>query len=213
VRHRASLVPVTGDIPDDPAVAAVLDSLWAPHAAKYDEVLATATADFANRGDDLPQNALYADLVRAELGVELAFEGTGGVHWPLVAGPVTRGSLVDLDQDAFTVLTFRARGAELRRLLERVRPVPSGLRYRLFLGRLEEVAVGGAPVDDARLYSCAASSYLADRLAGLDLLERLDTGRGWAGLVHAGLRRAGTVTPVYDARRVVVDTLPPARRD
>jgi 5'-nucleotidase len=206
-RHQARLVPVTSESPEDPAVAAVLDSLWAPHAARYDEVLAAATADFGSRDDDLPQNSLCADALRAECGVELGFEGTGGMHWPIVAGPVTRAAFVDLDVRPYTVVTFRLRGSEIRRLIERQQPVVAGLRYRMFCGRLESVTVGDAPLDDARTYSCAASSALAGRLDGFEVLEKRDTRRRWADVVMAATRKAGTITPAYDGRRVVVDTL------
>jgi len=210
-RYQEHLIPVTRETPDDPAVAAVLDSLWAPCAAKYDEVLATATADFADQGDDFSQINFYADAVRAEFGVEVELEGTGGVHWPIVAGPVTRALLVDLDQHPYSVLTFRMKGSEIRRFVQRSRPVGSGLRYRMFSGRLEDITVGGAPLDDARVYSCAANSSLAGRLADFETLERSDTKRLWADVVLDAIRKARTITPAYDARRVVVDTLRVAR--
>jgi 5'-nucleotidase / UDP-sugar diphosphatase len=206
-RYRERLVPVTAATPDDPAVAAVLDSLWAPLAAKYDEVLATATDDFAERGDDLPQVALAADAVRAATGAELAFEGAGGIHWPIVAGPVTRASLVDFDQRRDTVVTFRLRGSEVRRFLARAKPVASGLSYRVFRGELQAVAVGGTPLDDARVYSCAAGSSLAGRMGEYGPQDVRASGRRWADVVFDAIRRARSITPAYDGRRVVVDTL------
>jgi len=201
------LIPVTSDTPDDPAVAAVLDSLWAPYAAKYDEVLATATADFAERGDDLPQTSLFADAVRGAFGVEVEFEGMGGVHWPIVAGPVTRAMLADLDQNQNTVVTFRMRGSEIRRFVQQSRPIGSGLRYRMFGGKLEAITIGDAPLDDARVYSCATNSSLANRLGAFEVLEKQDTKRPWSGVVIDALRKARTITPAYDGRRIVVDTL------
>jgi len=204
-RYRERLLPVTAATPDDPAVAALLDSLWAPLAAKYDEVLATATDDFAERGDDLPQTALAADAVRAASGTDLEFEGTGGVHWPIVAGPVTRALLVDFDQRRDSVVTFRMKGSEVRRFVARSRPVASGLRYRMFHGELQALTVGDAPLDDARIYSCAAGSSLVGRMGDYALLDRRTTGRPWADVVLDAVRRARTITPAYDGRRVVVD--------
>jgi 5'-nucleotidase / UDP-sugar diphosphatase len=206
-RYQERLIPVTSETPDDPAVAAVLDSLWAPFAAKYDEVVATATADFADRGDDLARNNLVADVARAGLGVEVEFESPGGMHLPILAGPVTRAMLADLDQHPYTIVTFRMRGSEIRRFVERSKPVASGLRYRMFCGRLQDITVGDAPLDDARVYSCAGNSALAGRLDGLETLDRRDTQQLWADVVIAGIRKAGTITPAYDDRRVVVDTL------
>jgi 2',3'-cyclic-nucleotide 2'-phosphodiesterase (5'-nucleotidase family) len=204
-RYHESLIPVTSETPEDPGVNAVLDKLWAPIAAKYDEVLATATADFAERGDDLSQTNLYADLVRAEFGVDVEFEGTGGVHWPLVSGSVTRGALVDLDQNQSTVVTFRMKGSEIRRFVQRSTPIGSGLRYRMFRGKLDAITVGDAPLDDARVYSCAASSSMAGRMNGFEVLDRTDTKKPWSGVVIGAIRKARTITPAYDGRRIVVD--------
>jgi 2',3'-cyclic-nucleotide 2'-phosphodiesterase (5'-nucleotidase family) len=207
VRHRARLIPVTGGTPDDPAVAAVLDSLWAPHAAKYDEVIATATADFADRGDDVSQVHFIADAIRAEFGVEVALASLRGVHHPILAGPVTRAMLSDLDQWRIELVTFRMRGSELRRFVERVKPVGSGLRYRVFRGQLEDITVGGAPLDDARVYSCAANAALAASLDGFEVLERRDTERFQGDVVIDAIRKARTITPAFDGRRVVIETL------
>jgi len=206
-RYQEHLIPVTSETPDDPAVAAVLDSLWAPYAAKYDEVIATATADFAVRGDDFTQNNLVADAVRAEFGVDVAFENLGGMHIPIVAGPVTRAMLVDLDQSASTIVTFRMRGKEVRRFVQQFRPAVSGLSYRMFCGKLGAITVADASLDDGRVYSCAANSSLASRLDGFEMLEKMDTKRLWSSVVIDAARKAGTITPAYDGRRVVIDTL------
>lgn len=204
-RYQEHLLPVTSEMPEDPAVNAVLDKLWAPYAAKYDEVLATATADFADRGDDSSQNNLFADAVRAEFRVEVEFEGLGGVHWPIVAGPVTRAMLVDVDQNTSTVVTFRMRGSEIRRFVQQSTPICSGLRYRMFFGKIETITVGDAPLDDARVYSCAANPSLASRTNGIEMLDKRDTKRLWSDVVIDAIRKVKTITPAYDGRRIVVE--------
>jgi 2',3'-cyclic-nucleotide 2'-phosphodiesterase (5'-nucleotidase family) len=153
----------------------------------------------------LSQVNLYADLVRAEFAAEVEFEGMGGVHWPIVTGPVTRGALVDLDQNKSTVLTFRMKGSEIRKFVQRSTPVGSGLRYRMYRGKIEAITVGDAPLDDARVYSCAANSYLASRLNGFETIDKKDTARPWAEVVIGAIRKARTISPAYDCRRVVVD--------
>jgi len=210
--YQERLIPVTSETPEDPAVNAVLDKLWAPYAAKYDEVLAKATADFADRGDDFSQINLFADLVRAEFGAEVEFEGLGGVHWPIVAGPVTRGALVDLDQNKSTVVTFRMKGSEIRRFVQRSTPIASGLRYRMYRGNLQAITVGDTPLDDARVYSCAASSAMAGRMNGFEVLDKKDTAKPWSDVVIGAIRKAHTITPAYDGRRLVVDD-PRSARD
>ena len=202
-RYQEQLLSVTGETPEDPTVKAVLDKLWAPHVAKYDELLATATADFADRGDDFSQNNLFADAVRAEFGAEVEFEALGGVHWPIVAGPVTRAMLVDVDQNTSTVLTFRMKGSEIRRFVQQSTPICSGLRYRMYLGNLEAITVGDAPLDDTRVYFCATNPSLASRMNSLEVLAKKDTKRPWSEVVIDAIRKAKTITPAYDGRRIV----------
>jgi 2',3'-cyclic-nucleotide 2'-phosphodiesterase (5'-nucleotidase family) len=206
-RYQEHLIPVTSETPDDPAVAAVVDSFWAPIAAKYDEVLGTATADVTDRGDDFAQYNFVADAVRTEFGVEVEFENMGGVCAPILAGPVTSAMLAEVNPYRNTIVTFRMRGSEIRRFVQRVRPAVSGLRYRMFCGKLEAITVGDAPLDDARVYSCATNSYLAGNMTGFEMLEKRDTKRLPSDVLIDATRKAGTITPAYDGRRVVVDTL------
>lgn len=204
-RYHASLLPVTSDIANDPGVDAVLDKLWAPFAAKYDEVLGTATADFAERGDDLPQNNLYADSVRSALGVDVEFERQGGSFWPIVSGAITRAALIDLDQaTATTVSTFRMKGSEIRKYVLKSTPVPSGLRYRMYHGTLAAITVGDAPLDDEHVYTCAASTAAVNHMSDYDVLDKTDTNKLWSEVIMDAIRKARTITPAYDGRRVVV---------
>lgn len=203
-RYHEALIPITSDIPENDEVNATLDKLWAPYAVKYNEVLATATADFVERGDDLSQSYLYADAVRAAMGTELEFDRTGSDFWPVVTGKVTRASLVDLEQSTSTVVTFRMKGSEIRRFVEKSTPIISGLRYRVVYGKLEQIALANGPLDDAREYTCAANSAAVSRMDGFEVLDKKDTGQSWAETVRAGVRKMGTITPAYDGRRVVV---------
>jgi len=211
-RYQASLLPITKAIPEAAAVNAVLERLWAPLAATYDTVIATATEDFADRGDDLAQNHLYADAVRSVLGTELELDRLGGTFWPLLAGPITRASLIDLDQSTSTVVTFKIKGSDLRRMLELSTPMVSGVRYRVNRGKLEFAEVNDQPLDSERVYTVAANSASLSRLEGIPLIERTDTGRAWSAVVREGIAKLKTLTPRYDSRRVVI-TAPYQPRD
>jgi 2',3'-cyclic-nucleotide 2'-phosphodiesterase (5'-nucleotidase family) len=149
---------------------------------------------------------LVADAVRAAQGVEVEFENLGGVRAPILAGPITMGDLAQVDPFQDTIVIFSMRGSEIRRLLERHSPAVSGLRYRTFAGKLQEATIGGAPLDDARLYTCATNSYYAGELSGFEIAGRKDTGKLRNDAVLDFIRRAGTISPAYDGRRVVVDT-------
>ena len=150
-RYRARLIPITSTIPVDEKIAQIVDVFWKPIAPKFGEVVGKALADFSSRGSDDAQYNLVADAVRETMGTEVAFENAGGVRAPLVAGEITRGSLVDMDPFNNTVMTFRITGRQIRNLLAREAPYVSGLRYRLD-GDEIEVTVGGQPLEDDREY-------------------------------------------------------------
>ncbi|MDO8836960.1 MAG: 5'-nucleotidase C-terminal domain-containing protein, partial [Vicinamibacterales bacterium] len=202
VRYRSRLLPITADMPDDPAVAAVVDKYWKPIAARYGTVIGTAAADFSSRGDDEAPYNLVADAVRNTFKVEFELENGGGVRAPLVAGPITVGDMVTLDPFNNTVVLFEATGAQIRQLITRNAPYPSGLRYRLVDGALAEVTIGGQPLQDDRVYQGATNSYFA--MVALKGFAQTDTGRSRLDVVVEYIRSLGTVTPAYDGRRVVI---------
>jgi len=201
-RYRARLIPVTPDIPEDAEVAAVVDRYWKPIAARFGEVIGQAAGDFSERGDDLAQYNLVADLVREAFGAEIELENLGGVRAPLVQGTVTRASLVDMDPFANTVVTCKLTGRQLKDIVQRQRPAVSGLRYRMEAGVLREVTVAGQPVDDGRVYTAATNSYFVG--VALKGINCVDSGKLRLDVIIEQFRKKGTVRPVYDGRRVVM---------
>jgi len=183
-------------------VAAVVDKFWQPIAARYGEVVARATADVSNRGDDAAPYNLVADAVRETYKVDVEFENSGGVRAPLIAGDITRADLVAMDPFGNTVVLFKATGAQLKDLIARHAPYVSGVRYRLVDGKLEEATIAGHPIEDSRTYTGATNSYFAG--FALKGIAQENTGRVRADVVTEYLRAKGTVAPAYDGRRVVI---------
>jgi 5'-nucleotidase len=202
-RYRERLIPVTSDIPDDPAVAAVVDHYWKPIAAHYGEIIGQAAGDFVEQGDDLANYNLFADLVREACGTDIEFENRSGIRDTLVKGNITRADLVNMDPFGNTVVTFKITGRQLKDILLKRRPYVSGLRYRIEGDQLTEVTVGGQPVDDNRVYTGATNSYFA--LAAMKGYETVDTKKVRLDVVIEQIRKKGTVRPSYDGRRVVVN--------
>ena len=200
-RYRARLIAITPDLPADEKVAAVVDRFWLPIAPKFGEVLGTAGGDFSSRGDDDASYNLVADAVRETMGTDIEFENPGGVRAPLVAGPITRGAMVDMDPFNNTVVTFTITGRQLRQVLIRHAPYVSGMRYRLVDRELVDVTVGGRPLDDDRTYTGSANSYFANY--ALKDLAVQDSGRQRLEVVTEYVRKKGTVGPAYDGRRIV----------
>jgi 5'-nucleotidase / UDP-sugar diphosphatase len=199
--YRARLLPITADIPEDRAVAAVVSKYWDPIAQKYGEVVGQAAADFVTKGDDLTEYNLVADAARATFGVDFELENMGGVRAPLPAGPITLADLVTLDPFNDTIVTFKITGRQLKEVLKRWVPPVSGLRYRVHDGQLAEASIDGQPLEDDRTYSGAANSFAAGRfLTGVAVS---DSGRRRLDVLADYIRAQKTVAPMRDGRRVL----------
>jgi 5'-nucleotidase/UDP-sugar diphosphatase len=201
-RYRAQLLPVTPDIPADPAVGAVVQQFWGPIESRFGEVIGTADGDFSSRGDDQAPYNLVADAVRETFGTDIEFENQGGVRAPLVNGKITRDDLVNVDPFNNTVMTFSITGKDLLRILRASTPAVSGVRYRLERGELKDVTVNGQPVDENRTYTGATNSYFAQ--SAMKGMEVKDTGMARLDVLVNYIRKKGTIKPAYDGRRVIV---------
>jgi 5'-nucleotidase len=207
VEHEARLLPVDGTLAPDAAVAAVVDSFWAPIAAKHREVLGEATADFSSvvRPDSAWDQANYnlvCDAVRETFGVQVEMDNIGGVRAPLRRGPVTYADLIAMDPFANTIVTFRISGRDLKRVLAEHQPAVSGVAYKVAHRQLVEATVAGRQVQDDSLYTGAASSYFAPW--GLAGVQWTDTGRKRIDVLCDYVRARKVLTPRYDGRRVVL---------
>jgi len=202
-RYRARLLPITSEIPEDETVAAVVQRYWKPIAARYDELIGNAAADFIVRGDDLTPYNLFADFVRASFKTEIDMEEMGGIRSELAKGRITRADLINMDPFDNNVFTGSISGRRLKEILLQYQPAVSGVRYRIESGKLAYATVDDRPVDDARLYTVSTNSYFAG-LALKDLKFK-DSGKKRFDLVEESIRRAGTVKPVFDGRRIIID--------
>ncbi len=204
-RYRAALLPITSELPDDPAVARVVGRYWGPLTARYGEVIGEAASDFVTLGNDQAEYNLVADAMRAALKTEVHLENQGGVRAPLARGPITRADVVAVDPFDDTLVTCRLSGRELARVLVTRAPAVSGLRYRLEAGRLAEASVAGRKLDPARRYLVSSNSFLArialSRIPGVTLQ---DMGRARRDTLVDYIRARGTIHPSYDGRRIVL---------
>ena len=204
-RYRAELIPVTSDIPEDPAVAAVVARFWQPIAARYGEVLGHAADDFVTLGRDQAEYNLVADAMRAMLGTEIHIENQGGVRAPLCSGPITLADVAMMDPFENTLVTFRISGRDLSRVLVELKPAVSGARYRIDGKRLTRATVAGARLDPERVYLASANSFVAYRLlAPMMKLSFKEAGRKRRDTLAEYIRARRTIHPAYDGRREVM---------
>ncbi len=200
--YHARLIPITSDIPEDPAVAAIVDRYWKPIAKNYGEIIGEAAGDFGEQGDDMAPYNLVADAVRETFATDIELENVAGVRAPLIKGKITRADLIEVDPFENKVVTFKITGRQLKETLRRTRPYVSGLRYRLENGEITELSIAGRPVNDDRVYTGATNTYFADY--ALKGIEVTNTGKLRRDVLIDYIRSKGTVKPSYDGRRVVI---------
>lgn len=201
-KYSGRLLPITSSVPEDPAVAAVVERYWKPIAPKYEERLGEAADDFAKRGPDYAEYHFVADALRERMGTEFHLENMGGVRAPLIKGPITYGDLVRLDPFSNTIVTFKATGRQIKEMLVRFRPAVSGLRYVLDDGRLTETTLNGQPLEDDRVYFGSTNSFFAQTvLEGIP--EKTDTKRARLEALRDYLRAHKVIRPAYDGRRIL----------
>ncbi len=203
MRYDGELILIGPDIPDHPAVKAVVERYWKPISGYYGVVLGEAEDDFTRRGNDDAEYNLVADALREMLGTEADLENMGGVRAPILRGPITRYDLAKALPFGNTMVKFRASGAQLRELLRRTRPAVSGIRYRFEAGVLTEVTVNGEPLQDDRQYLLSTNSYFAQRYLEPAGIAFEDTGRKRLDIVSDYILKHKRIRPAYDGRRIV----------
>ena len=151
-------------------------------AAEMGKVVCTAAMDFPVDRVRLEENALanlVVDALRAQVGSDVAMFNGGNFRAPLKAGEITYGDLYAvLPYDNF-LMNVTLTGAKLREIMEYAGqqygdggfPQVSGMRVKYVDGQLQELTVGGRPVDPAREYTLLTTDFIAIGGDGFPLNE------------------------------------------
>jgi 2',3'-cyclic-nucleotide 2'-phosphodiesterase (5'-nucleotidase family) len=166
--------------PDDAATAAWIADSTVDLAAVWDKVigeLKTPLDDDRGARSTAAGN-LVCDAFAVTAGAELAFSNKGGIRTRLRPGPLTPRMLYELLPFDNNLVSLDLTGAQLRAILQAAlgkgrRPLEIGggtYRYTVRDGErvLVDVRVGEKPLDDARAYRVATSSFLARGGDGLE---------------------------------------------
>ncbi len=194
VHARVRGIPTTFDdrVAPDTAVAALV----ARYAAEIGPRVATVEARLAEplrrTGGDYPLGRLIADAQRWAAGAQTAIMNDGGIRRDLDAGPLTWGTLYELQPFQNRLVRLTLTGARLRAAVEHAvggRQPDANVSGLLAVydpaappGRrvLTLTLESGEPVRDDALYTVAVTDFLADGGDGFDALSgpvsREDTG-------------------------------------
>ncbi len=221
----------TRGVAADPEIAILVDGFN----AKLDEELnieigttetALESVRASVRTKETTMGNLIADAIRAGTGADVSIANGGGIRGDTVYEPgtvLTRKDILTELPFGNTTVTVALKGADLLAALEngvsRVEdvqgrfPQVSGMTFVFDAGkeagsRIEEVMVGGAPLDLDKVYVLATNNYVLgggdgySSLANGDTLIDGDAGKLMASMVMDYVSAAGTVAPVVEGRIV-----------
>ena len=224
----------TAGVEDEPALAAAVEKRRKQldrslGAAVGVAAVALDTRRASVRSGENAFGNLVADAMRAAVGAEIALTNGGGIRGGTVhaAGSEITAKLV-LTELPFGNRTVKLAlpGAQIREALEHGVsgvengsgrfPHVSGLAFSFDAsrprgGRVVAVSVGGAPLQDDRIYTLATNDFLARGGDGYTLFEEAGRRIGardaslMAAQVMAFIEAAGTVAPAVEGRIVRLD--------
>jgi 2',3'-cyclic-nucleotide 2'-phosphodiesterase (5'-nucleotidase family) len=181
VSFRYRLIPLSKDVPFDPAMEKLLDGFRSRYGGDLENKVCEVGKDSSRRDDgDWPLGCLCVDALRNATQAEVGLVNSGTFRMDLKAGTLTKGGLMSMlpfDDQAVVVLM---KGSLLRQVLEKSLTKKgqggflqvSGLTVSGRAGALE-IAVGGEPLASRREYKVAINDFLAGGGDGYEAFSRL----------------------------------------
>ena len=195
------LIPITSDIPDDPATAKVVDHYYRPIAHKYDEVLGTATADLIDKpGGESALGSLICDAMRSLTGAQVGVYNVGGVRQDIAKGPIRMWDIACSFPFDDNVVTLQVSGERLKQVLAQHSPFISGIRYRVKATSLLDATIDGKPIDDKAIYTVATVDF--DSGWFKDVKPVKQTGVNYRIALAKYVKSKKTIAPPNDGRRI-----------
>lgn len=156
---------------EDPAMKSIVARHTEAVGNLFATVIATAPTSLGREPDR--ESALgdwMTDCFRETLGVETALINGGGIRAELPAGPITLRSIFNAMPFDNRMVKLTVKGADLRSLFDHgvgmgkiIQVSGVNIEYhrpRAAGKRIAKIAVGGAPIDDERIYSIATMDFL-----------------------------------------------------
>jgi 2',3'-cyclic-nucleotide 2'-phosphodiesterase (5'-nucleotidase family) len=163
---------VTQDLPEDAEITAYVAGFRERLAPGLAKVVATTALPLDGGRDSVRRHEsnfgdLVADALRTASGAELALVNAGTIRGSIEAGPITLEELMTVMPFENRIMVVALSGAEVRAMVERsIRTQGggflqvSGLRVDARAPGPPAIDVGGAPLEDDRVYQVAITDYL-----------------------------------------------------
>jgi len=187
-------------------LAKLVDSVQKAIDRDYREVIGKLSVDWIRGKGETEIGQFLAGAQREAAGAEIGFMNKHGIRKDLRAGPMTKQDLFEILPFANILTTFQVSASELRSILAyyvEMNPAIeiNGVEARWQTshdGRTEftSITVGGKPLDENRMYTCAASDYFvgeAKHYIGIEVPKPIYLNTSVFSAIEAAVRKAGTV--------------------
>lgn len=220
---RAELIPVVDGMPESPRVAAVVGRYARQLEGRLSVVVGRSRALLDGERESVRRREttlgnFVADLAREAAHTEIALVNAGALRASIRAGPVTFGDVLTALPFDNSLVAIKLPGRTVREALDHAASLDpaglpggflqvSGVTFAIDGRRASDVRVGGAPLDDDRVYSVAVPDFLLLGGDGYSMLapaalERIDTGIVLNGMVVDYFRTHGEVEARVEGRIV-----------
>ena len=172
-----------------PAVAALMIDAQAPMAS-VKEVIGFSPKEMRRYGPQCELSNWFTDFLRAKTAeltgkpVDVAIYNSGGIRTDMPQGNITVDDIMSMFPFRNSLCYVALKGADLRAIFEqlartRIQPF-SGAKMTVRDGKVESLTVGGAPIDDKKVYGVTTINFLLTGGDGLfiarNALELIDSG-------------------------------------
>lgn len=180
------------DVPDDPEVAAYIESVNEAIEARFGEVVATIPTDLDGERDHVRTrktnlSAIVCDAITAETGADFTIVNGGGIRASLSAGDVTLGEVNAVLPFTNIVTVCEITGDEVYQALEHgysMLPETNGAFSQTDLQvvyseskpageRIDEVLLDGDAIDRNAVYTVATNDFMAAGGDGYTMFGRV----------------------------------------
>jgi 2',3'-cyclic-nucleotide 2'-phosphodiesterase (5'-nucleotidase family) len=189
-------------------LAQLADSMQTEIDHEYDEVIGELKGDWFRREGGNTIGSYVTEAQRQAVQTDISFMNVHGIRRDIPAGPLTKRELFEALPFRNVIATFQLSGAELRALSAFAVSTRSPIIVTGITGQwtanpdgsvtLHDIRVGGNPLDEKRLYTCAANDYLvgeAKRYLGVELNNVIYLERTLFGTIEAAVRRDKVIVP------------------
>jgi 5'-nucleotidase / UDP-sugar diphosphatase len=218
--YNGKLIPLfTKDITPDPTIVALVDSFKTEIDKDYAQVIAQLKQPWetqyraeSNIGD------WFTDAIRNRFGTDVAFLNSGGIRKNLPAGPIRKMDIFEILPFDNKIVTFDLSGSQLIKIAEQNIGLErdsyqgslqiSGLSYS-WSGdsaniKLNDVRVGGIPVEPNKTYKVSSIDYVAssnaEKYFGFKAPSVKETGLGLTQVILEAVEKVGTIDSKIDGR-------------